>query len=258
MGYNKIISYGNTLEIYEYEKDIVRVVGRTRRNASASAGDGTMGAGGEDSLPEGDSKVATGKRSDNARRASVAFRRIVASNLGGSSLPLLITLTYRDNVTDLSLAYSDLTAFNQALRRRFGKAFSYAVVPEFQKRGAVHFHALYWGLPADIFPLERENRTISKIWGKGFVFIKETDGRENLSFYLAKYFTKAYLDPRLKNQKSYVVSRNMKRPLIQKGPFIIPVVLEEYGVTSEPVVDRKYLTSWLGEARYRVYKLEDD
>jgi hypothetical protein len=258
MGYNKIISYGNTLEVYEYERDIVRLVGRTRRNHEDTDDDMGMGISGENPLPDEKREKDSGKRSDNARRASMAFRRIVASNLGGPTLPTLVTLTYRDNFTDLARAYRHLTAFIQALRHRFGKAFSYVLVPEFQKRGAVHFHALFWGLPAEIFLAERENRTIAQIWGKGFLFLKPTDGNERLAFYLAKYFTKAFLDPRLKNQKSYVASRNIKRPLEQKGPFIMSIVLEETVPTSEPVVDRTYQTKWLGEGRYRVFKTNHD
>src|SRR5690606_15820961 len=101
-----------------------------------------------------------------------------ASNLGGSSLPILATLTYRDNFTDLSGAYKHFSAFIQSLRHKFGKTFKYICVPEFQKRGAVHFHALFWGLPENLLSLERKSRTLATIWGKGFVYLKQTDGNE--------------------------------------------------------------------------------
>jgi len=259
MGYNKIISYGNNLEVYEYEKDVVRLVGRTRTPSEDDFSDADIQLSGEDSLPAKEiPKETLGKRSDNARRASLAFRRIVASNLGGSTRPLLVTLTYRDNFTDLARAYKHLTTFIQSLRRAFGKNFKYVVVPEFQKRGAVHFHALVWGLPEEVFLHERETRTLGKLWGHGFVYLKETDGDEKLSFYLSKYMAKAFIDPRLKNQKCYVASRNIQRPLVQAGPFSIPTVLEEYGVTEEAILDRTYQTKWLGEGRYRLFKLNHD
>jgi len=257
MGYNKIIISGNNLEVYEYEKDIITLVGGARRRLSNNVVHVGLGDGGEDSLQERDNKASLGKRQDNARRASMAFRRIITSNLVGAAAATLVTLTYKDNFTDLAAAYRHLTAFNQSLRYRYGKAFSYVLVPEFQKRGAVHFHALYWGLPEELFYSERETRILSKIWGHGFVFLKQTDGHEKLAFYLAKYFTKAYLDPRLKNQKSYVASRNVKRPIVQKGPFIMSVVLDEYGITEDAVVDRTYNTKWLGEGRYRLFNLLD-
>lgn len=259
MGYNKIISYGNTLEVYEYEKDIFRLVGGTRRNHAPTDVHVGMGTGGEDTLSDQGSEEKRAKRTDNARRASMAFRRIVSANLGGSStLPTLVTLTYKDNFTDLAGAYQHLTAFIQSLRYRYGRTFSYILVPEFQKRGAVHFHALFWGLPEEVLLKERRDRTFFRLWGHGFVFIKHTDGNEKLAFYLSKYFTKTFLDPRLMNQKSYVASRNIKRPLVQKGPFIISYLLDEYGVTEPPVVDRSYQTTWLGEGRLRIYKLNHD
>lgn len=257
MGYNKIIISGNNLEIYEYEKDIVKLVGGVRRRRPENDVHVGLGDDGEDSLSGQRDQTEMGKRTDNARRASMDFRRIITSNLVGASPATLVTLTYADNFTDLTGAYKHLTAFNQSLRYRYGKAFSYVLVPEFQKRGAVHFHALYWGLPEELFHSERETRTLSQLWGHGFVFLKETDGSEKLAFYLAKYFTKAFLDPRLKNQKSYVASRNVKRPIVQKGPFIISYVLDEYGITEEAVVDRTYNTKWLGEGRYRLFNLLD-
>ncbi len=256
MGYNKIISYGDTLEVYEYEKDLYRLVEGRNDKRKNNSSDADFDTSGKNSLSERDSEVASGKRSDNARRSVVAFRRLVASNLGGSARPVLVTLTYRDNFTDLKGSYKHHSTFVQSLRYKYGKAFKYISVPEFQKRGAVHFHALFWGLPESVFLHERETREIAGTWGKGFVFLKETDGDNKLAVYLTKYMSKAFLDPKLKNQKAYTASKNVLRPLIQKGPFSIPHVLEEYKVIGDPVVDRTYYTSWLGEGRYRVFKTE--
>lgn len=253
MGFVKIISYANTLEVYEYERDVVVLGGGRVRTRKTDSSDDDVAIGGEDTLQEGQSR---GKREDNARRASLAFRRIVASNLGGSARPILVTLTYRDNYTNLNGAYRHYSAFNQSLRYKYGKAFKYICVPEFQKRGAVHFHALYWGLPEEVFLLERETRTLARLWRQGFVYLKETDGDEKLSHYLTKYMAKAFIDPRLKNQKCYTASKNVLRPLIQTGSFNVPTVLEEFGITSDPVVDREYLTNWLGMGRYRVFKYD--
>jgi len=258
MGYTKIISYGNTLEVYEYEKDVFLLVGRSRRDIEDTDDDESCGINRKNTLQKRDSEASLGKRSDNARRASMAFRRIVASNLGGPSRPLLVTITYADNFTDLKQAYRHFSAFIQSLRYRFGKDFKYISVPEFQKRGAVHFHALIWGLPKELFLLERETRTLAKIWGKGFVYLKETDGDEKLAFYLSKYMAKAFVDPRLKNQKCYVASRNMKRPIVEGGNFSASLMIEQFGIVDEVVVDRKYQTKWLGEGRYRLLKIQDD
>jgi len=248
MGYHKIIIYGNYLEFYEYERDIVILGGRNRSRYSDSE---DLGSGGKNSL-SGQEKL--GKRQDNARRASMAFRRVVASNLGGSTRPLLITLTYGDNFTELKGAYKHFSSFIQSLRYKYGKTFKYVCVPEFQKRGAVHFHTLMWGLPFEIFLQERKTRTLARLWGRGFLYLKETDGDNKLSFYLSKYMAKAFLDPRLKNQKCYVASRNILRPIVWSGVAPVWPFLDDYLMDFTPIEDRIYDTKWMGKGRFRLFK----
>ena len=124
-GYNKIIISGNDLEVYEYEKDIVTLVGGTSRRRSDNDVYVGLGDDGKDSLQKGNDSASTGKRQDNARRASMAFRRIITSNLVGAAPATLVTLTYADNYTDLKGAYRHLTAFNQSLRYRYSEKLSH-------------------------------------------------------------------------------------------------------------------------------------
>ncbi len=251
MGYSKIIRYADTLEIYEYERDIVTGTRTSKKRGEVDVYANDLRTDGEDALQE----RKLGKRQDNARRASMAFRRIVASNLGGHEKPILVTITYRENFTDLKESYRHFSSFIQALRHKYGKAFRYICVPEFQERGAVHYHALIWGLPEEVFLLERKTRTISGLWGRGFVYLKETDGNEKLSFYLSKYMAKAFTDPRLKNQKCYVSSRNIKRPIVERGISPLWPVLDEYIGDTAPLIDREYNTRFLGKGRYRLFKV---
>ena len=255
MGYNKIISYGNIIETYTYGRDlqIPREIqrGHTRRNVHKS-----MDADGKAPLSPSEFE---GKRKDNANRAQLAFRRLVMANLTGSLNPLLVTCTYRDNQTDLRIGYRDFGAFIQALRYRYDATFRYIAVPEFQARGAVHFHALFWGLPTCLFDTERDTRLVAGLWGHGFVYMKMTDGNEKLSSYLAKYMAKSFIDHRLMNQKAYVCSRNLKRPQIQGGisNFSMDVLLEEFGATT-PEIDNSYDTHYLGTVRHRIYKISTE
>jgi len=69
------------------------------------------------------------------------FRRLVGANL--PSKPLLISFTYNVFMGDITTGYRDYKSFVQALRYRFGKDLKYIAVPEFQKSGRVHFHALF-------------------------------------------------------------------------------------------------------------------
>jgi len=181
------------------------------------------------------------------------FRRLVEANLVGSELPVLITLTCKDIITDLSYGYKRLRAFNQALRYSYGKSFKYIAVPEFQKRGAVHFHSLFWGLPEEVVSQERTTRTIAMKWGMGFVYYKKTDGHIKIANYLAKYMAKAFTDPRLRNQKSYVASRNVLRPFISRGTSSLWSLLDELN-GEEVLTDEQYYSRYLGNCRHRVFK----
>jgi hypothetical protein len=72
--------------------------------------------------------------------------------------------------------------------------------------------------------------------------------------------SKAFVDPRLKNQKCYVASRNIQRPLVRAGSFSIELMLdEEYMIGDlKPIVDRKYDTRYLGQGHYRLFKIYND
>lgn len=257
MGYNKFISYGNIIETYSYGRDLQIPRGtqrvHTRRVVRKSVDD-------DGKAPLSPSEFE-GKRKDNAVRAQLAFRRLVMANLSGSEHPLLVTCTYRDNQTDIRVGYRDFGAFIQALRYRFGPQFRYIAVPEFQARGAVHFHALFWGLPARLFDTERDTRLLAGLWKQGFLYLKQTDGNERLSGYLSKYMAKSFVDQRLMNQKAYVCSRNLKRPVIHGGltNFAMSVMLEDFQIDpNAPEIDKSYDTHWLGTARHRIYKLSTE
>jgi hypothetical protein len=253
MGYNKFIKFGNNVETYEYEKDIHIFHGVIKRYKIDD----------EEKEVDENAEFDIGKRKDNARRASTAFRRLVSSNLDEKVRPLLLTSTYETNETDLKKAYYDHKLFVQTLKYTYGKNLKYICVPEFQRRGAVHFHALFWGLPVDVLLPECKtgyyknvSPTLSKIWGQGFVFLKETDGNDKLSSYLAKYMAKAFTDPRLKNQKAYASSRNVSRPYVVSGISSLWRLVDDWvGEDAVPIKEKEYETAYLGKVRYKLYKI---
>jgi hypothetical protein len=254
MGYNKFITYGNTVETFYYERPLPVRHGQRRIHKVRDVPPGLV----DDASDTLRQEEFTVKRKDNARRASVVFRRLVMANLGGSANPLLLTLTYRDNQEDLHVGYHDFGSFIQSLRHKFGTSFRYIAVPEFQKRGAVHFHALVWGLPESVYQEERHTRLVAGLWKHGFVYMKETDGHEKLSSYLTKYMAKSFIDYRLKNQKAYVCSKNMKRPVIESGlsNFAMSIMSEDWGIDKmKPTKEKSYETKWLGKADHKTYTL---
>jgi hypothetical protein len=245
MSYTKVIRYGDNIETYDYEHSPPpHKIGLIKKDR-----------------PKPDEEEIFKKRKDNVLQAKRNFRRLVGANLSGEK-PLLITVTHKENMDNITVGYRNYKSFVQALRYKYDKELNYIVVPEFQERGAVHFHALFWGLPSDVLLPERltgyyENvsPTLSKIWNYGLVFLKETDGHGKLSSYLAKYMAKAFVDRRLKNQKAYASSRHIKRPFIDT--MTLPTFYQYLEENDLPIIDKTYKTKWMGQCRHRWFKVKN-
>jgi len=238
MSYNKIIKYGNKMEVYEYELSPSFDLRAPRKKRVQQ-----------------NEFVKFNKREDNVKQAKINFRRLVEANFQSEN-PILLTLTHKENMDDISIGYKNLRMFIQALRYRYGKIFKYIAVPEFQSRGAIHFHTLFWNLPSHITPeQERKDRILQKIWGHGFIDLVETDGHEKLSGYLAKYLGKTFVDMRLKNQKAYVASRNIKRPEVIKNAMLFPEFYLHLDEDDKAIFDHTYKTRHLGKCRHRLFKM---
>lgn len=52
----------------------------------------------------------------------------------------MLTLTFKDNLTDKKAAWDIFKYFSRLMRWRYGERWVYIAAPEYQKRGAVHFH----------------------------------------------------------------------------------------------------------------------
>jgi len=247
------------VEVYQYEED-VRFNGRRGRKVSSSARVPSVDFSGEDLLQRG--KQIAEKRKDNVRRTCMVFRRLIKANLDGSFHPLFISLTYAKDITDVRQGHKDFNAFARNLRNKFGSEIRYIAVPEFQKRGRLHFHALLWGVEAKKFAdSERSTRLFAGLWGQGFVDLKATDGDPKIASYLAKYMQKTFVDYRLLGKKAFIASRNIIRPIVDKQPFLVSYFtggLE--GIpdlsTATLVREKEYVTQWLGKGRFKLYQLK--
>jgi len=268
MGYTKIVHYGDTLQVFEYEKNLP-----IRRKSRAA-----------NSYTKRDRKNVT-RSAHSIRRARVAFERVVRANIGGDANPTLITLTMHQK---LSYGASSVifTRFVARLRRRYGKTFRYIAVPEFQKRGAVHWHVLLWGFPIEygcvgnirrkgskkIFvetcseerQCERKTRRISRLWLRGFTDAIATDGSTRLAAYLSKYMSKSMQDFRIGHKKAYYASHNCLRPVSYTSATIsgsAAVKLALFHVKSAPVdnfplQEREFDTEWLGRCNYKLFRIQ--
>jgi len=145
--------------------------------------------------------------------------------------PIFLTLTFKENITDIEKANYEFTKFiqrfNYEITGQKGSYLKYVSVIEFQKRGAIHYHAMTFNLPF----IENIYDKLKIIWPAGFFKVSPVDRVKNVGFYLAKYMHKELHDPRLKDHKCYFVSRNLKQPKVtcieELINLILPMLPEE-------------------------------
>lgn len=124
-----------------------------------------------------------------ARRARSRLRQLVLS----ANLDHLLTLTYRENVTDFQHASGDLSRFIRAVKT-YLPDFLYVAVPEKQKRGAWHWHlAVHGRQDADL-----HRKLWRRIVGEGNIDVQKPKAGESrrlaLVKYLGKYLAKGFAE----------------------------------------------------------------
>lgn len=193
---SRVVISGSVIEHYEYEHAVFKGVKGKGSGRSCVASD-------EDKEKN---------RDDVLRRARQAIRRTVNSNVWayGDCSPKFVTLTFRDNITDIKQANYEFTKFIQRLNYAvYGvktACLKYTVVIEFQERGAIHYHTIFYNLPY------MPSNKLADIWGCGFIKVNKIDDIDNVGAYVCKYLTKANDDTRLEGKKCYFNSRGLKKP----------------------------------------------
>jgi len=264
MGHVKMIQSGSILEVFEYEKNIPD---RKKKRS-------------QDSYRKQRNKTDP-RHPSSIRRSRSAFTRLVRSNLVGDANPSLFTFTLHQKLS-YSASSRIFTDFALRLRGIAGGGYRYIAVPEFQKRGAIHWHVLIWGLhvcPACIGTwkkkgkkyhfehkcppgrqCERRTRVIARLWLRGFVDGVVTDGSPKLATYLSKYLSKAMYDIRTNGKKAYHTSHNILRPMhVSSSNSSIQTILREHIIPdSQPLTIKEFRTEWLGKVVYKQYETSYD
>jgi len=167
----------------------------------------------------GDRVPGESRRKDNLNVVRNTVRRLVNANVGQYGYEaVFLTFTYAQNQGDLAVAWSDWHEFMRRFNARFGRTHALTVM-EFQKRGAVHFHCIFFNLPPSVESNERRLRTIAKLWGHGFVDIERVRSAKNVGAYVCKYLNKSASDVRLKGKKFYSTTRNLIKPTVYIGDY---------------------------------------
>lgn len=149
----------------------------------------------------------------NINRSKLECQRIAKANI--ETWETFITLTFEENITDINIANKKLNSFFTIIRKK-KKDFKYLCIPEFQKRGAVHFHLLTNISINDnnIIYAQNDNEYFKhiKYWNNGFTSVETLKGDpKKVIGYISKYMTKD-IDDRLFSKRRYYSSTNLNKP----------------------------------------------
>ncbi len=188
-------------------------------------------------------------------RARSTLRRLINTNIGvfkdergDPYKPKFATLTFAENITELKKANRYFENFIKRINYHVGHKLEYNGVPEFQKRGAVHYHVIFYNLP--YIPAAK----LAEIWGQGFIKINKIDDVDNVGAYVCKYLGKNVSDERLAGNKCYFSSRGLKKPeeIIEKTQVeSVRSALPESSKTFENTFQNDYT----GKVEYTQYNL---
>lgn len=181
-------------------------------------------------------KAAKGKSENSllhadraARRARSRLRQLTLA----SGCDHLVTLTYRENLTDFQRASEDFGRFVRLVRRA-SPNWVYVAVAEEQKRGAWHWHLAVVGRQ----DVNRLRSAWRQIVGEGNIDVQppprgRTNRRLAIVGYLSKYLGKTFTEERQLNRRRFRASHGIKVPL---QSLSIPIA--ERGDASVYVLDQ--------------------
>lgn len=251
--FRKVIVSGNVIEVYEFEKQ------------PKGKGQELLIDDGYDALDLTSTKLnlldevdrTDERRRQTTRDARNLTRRLALMNFTNGDK--FITLTYKKNMKDLNQADEDFKNFIKRLKYHFDvPELAYIAVRERQKRGAIHYHLICdWNREFSSHDeIKHYERVLGeKVWGHGFVDIKEIDHVDNVGAYIIKYMTKDLSLELYKGKKLYLCSQGLERPLEYRGDEA-NVLYGAYDLGQrKEVFTNSYESEYLGKIVYTEYNL---
>lgn len=202
----KIVKCGNYLQVYNYKNYKLKGVGEYEKDTLFDYENIHINK-------QSCKRLLQTIELKNINRTKFQLQRLAKANI--EKFKTFITLTFSENIKDIDLCNKKFHSF-VTMVRRIEKEFAYICVPEFQKRGAVHYH-LMTNLDIKqnsliIIPQKdgRRNCFDVKYWNNGFSSVEAITSDKVVS-YLSKYMTKD-IDNRLFSKKRYFYSQNLVKP----------------------------------------------
>jgi len=250
MGYTKYVKYGNTIEVFEYGKD----VNPNRRKKTLTALERRRRA----------ERIAMYgyQRSDfSTKRAKRNFFRLCDHNNTHADSITFVTLTfasdcvYRDCLRDLNAFYKKIRNIYES---KGHKEISYIGVPELTEKGRYHFHLLMYNLPASCTERERATRNLQRLWTKGYLDLASANYRtKGLAGYMAKYMGKALGSNKSEARRGYNCSRNIEK-IFSKGsnsPSLWSDIMDQMVIGTLATSIVQYETPYLGTCTFTQYNI---
>lgn len=223
----RLVLSGETFELYDYEKPYFYNWAPEKKSRAAATA------------------KALFRRRDNLITARSRIRRLINTNKAawGSRLKF-ITYTFAKNISDLKEANLMWAEYMRRMRTEHGPM-KYLAVVEFQKRGAIHYHVLFFNLPF-IYGIKEK---LSKMWGHGFVKVVTVQSVRNIGAYVSKYLQKEIMDTRLVGEKAFFCSKGLKQPREYRAEGSIAKIIERSILKTE--VEKSYSSSHFGAIHYK-------
>ena len=149
----------------------------------------------------------------NIIRSKLSCQRLAKAN--SRKWETFVTLTIGENLQDVKISNKKFQNFTRQIRR-IKKDFSYIAIPEFQKRGAVHYHLLtnISIYDTSLIYSQEDNPKFKhiKYWNNGFTSVEVMKGDiKKIVGYISKYMTKD-VDNRLFGFRRFLYSQNLSIP----------------------------------------------
>lgn len=149
----------------------------------------------------------------NVIRSKLQCQRLAKAN--ATDWETFITLTFAENEQNIENANRKFRYFVDKVRR-VKKDFKYLCIPEFQKRGAIHYHLLTNISLVDYKLIYSQSDKPKfkhiKYWNLGFTSVEVMKGDiKKIVGYISKYMTKD-IDNRLFGHRRYFYSNNLTKP----------------------------------------------
>lgn len=262
MGYRKIVQYGDTTEIYDYENNLKKKQGidhvKAQRLLFNERIDDekqhlSLNAKRQRAIRLQSKSKGTYERSQaSINRSRRNFFRLCHHNNCNAQTIHFVTLTF---AYDLSYkkALAHLKRFMERVQNFKSEiSLSYISVPELTEEGRYHFHLLVYDLPPETAKLERKTRNFQRLFQRGYVDISvATHNSMGIAGYMAKYMAKALAHEKNEATRGYTCSRNIAKITSAGGN-----TLSHYSdmiIPTEDIVDteeRSYDVPYLGLCRF--------